>query len=566
METLYSRKSRAERLIATGRAVLAGFFLLAIWLDPSKPSRYAEITYTILASYLGYTIVLAILTWRQNILWGRSKIIAHALDLMVFAIIMFLTEGPTSPFFVYFVFLLVCATLRWQWRGTLWTAVSVLATVIVMAFYPTYLLHDPNFELNRFIIRIVYLAVVAILLGYLGAYEQKLRGELSKLAAWPRTIPVEVRALVREMLEHAAAILGAPRMLLAWEEEEEPWLHLASWSHGEFHYTREPPAAFGALVAAPLVGTNFFCLGARNSRPIVVYNSPAGFQRWQGAPLHPQLQARFNARTVLGLRMHGKEHEGYIFAFDRSRISADDLVLGEIVVRELVTRLDQFSLLKQLQAAAAIEERIRLARDLHDGLLQFLTGAALQLETVHRLMEADPETARQRLLEIQRLIAAEQRDLRSQIRELKPSPPNLPEMDFELAIRLEELAERVKRHWGLRVEVNLKRLEPRIPRTLAQEIYFIIHESLINAARHAKASAVRAELAVEDNGVRILIADNGRGFPFRGRYDYGDLTKMNLGPVTLKERIASLGGSLAIDSSDTGTRLEITLPLAENGG
>jgi hypothetical protein len=75
--------------------------------------------------------------------------------------------------------------------------------------------------------------------------------------------------------------------------------------------------------------------------------------------------------------------------------------------------------------------------------------------------------------------------------------------------------------------------------------------------------AVRAEIDVGENYVNITVSDDGHGFPFQGQYDHTDLTKMNLGPVTLKERIAALGGSLAIDSSDTGTRLEITLPLTE---
>lgn len=146
---------------------------------------------------------------------------------------MFLTTGPASPFFVFFVFSLICATLRWQWRGAMYTAAIAISVVIVMAVYPADLLREPEFEMNRFIIRIGYLAVVAALLGYLGAYEQQLRGELSSLAAWPRTAPEDVSALVCETLEHASAILAAPRVLAAWEEREEPYLPIRaclSWT------------------------------------------------------------------------------------------------------------------------------------------------------------------------------------------------------------------------------------------------------------------------------------------------------------------------------------------------
>lgn len=62
---------------------------------------------------------------------------------------MFLTTGPASPFFVFFVFSLICATLRWQWRGAMYTAAIAISVVIVMAVYPADLLREPEFEMNR---------------------------------------------------------------------------------------------------------------------------------------------------------------------------------------------------------------------------------------------------------------------------------------------------------------------------------------------------------------------------------------------------------------------------------
>ena len=174
----------------------------------------------------------------------------------VFALFMFFTERPVSPFFGFFVFSLMGATLRWQWRGTLWTAVTALAAVIGMSLYPTDLFRDPEFELEMFIITIVCLAVVATLLDCLGAYEEKLRTELSGLAAWPPTVPEEAPAMAREMLEHTAGILGAPPMVLAWEEDEEPWLYLGLWSDGELQYTREPPASSSWLKGSNATGAS----------------------------------------------------------------------------------------------------------------------------------------------------------------------------------------------------------------------------------------------------------------------------------------------------------------------
>lgn len=215
LDPQYSPQSRAERLIAAARVVLAAFSFLAIWLDPSEPTRYAQTAYAILAIYVGYALLTALLVWRSTAPLGRQVFVMHAFDLGVFSLFMFFTQGPTSPFFVFFVFSLVCGTLRWQWRGTLWTAVVALAAFVGMGFYAAKVISDPAFELNRFIMRSVYLAVVAALLAYLGLYEQRRRGEIARLAAWPPVVPHEVRLLVRETLEHAARVLGAPRVLMA---------------------------------------------------------------------------------------------------------------------------------------------------------------------------------------------------------------------------------------------------------------------------------------------------------------------------------------------------------------
>jgi len=231
----------------------------------------------------------------------------------------------------------------------------------------------------------------------------------------------------------------------------------------------------------------------------------------------------------------------------------------------MAARMDHFYLLQRLRQAAAAEEAIRLARDLHDGLLQSLTAAALELQTVHGLLPEKPEMARDRLGEVQRLIAAEQRDLRSFITVLKPVPLAATEAEASLAARLDELAKWVERQWGLRVELKVEPTEARISDGLAQQTYLMIHEALVNAARHAQASAARVELGAHDGRLSITVADNGRGFPFRGRYDHAALAEHGLGPASLKGRIASLGGSLAIDSAESGARLEITLPLSPPG-
>jgi signal transduction histidine kinase len=191
---------------------------------------------------------------------------------------------------------------------------------------------------------------------------------------------------------------------------------------------------------------------------------------------------------------------------------------------------------------------------------------SLQMAAVRRLLEENLHAARDHLLEIQRLIADEQRDLRFLVRELKSATLDAAKTDFSLATRLEAVSKQIERQWGLRVELDVKLSGPQLPTELAHEIYYIVHEALVNAARHACASAVCATIEQQSDRVQIAVADNGRGFPFQGRYTLAALMSLQLGPAMLRDRVASLGGTLALDSTAAGSRLAICLPLASLGG
>ena len=136
--------------------------------------------------------------------------------------------------------------------------------------------------------------------------------------------------------------------------------------------------------------------------------------------------------------------------------------------------------------------------------------------------------------------------------------------DSTLDARLVDLFRRLESPWGLRVEPSLAGLD-RLPAERSNDVYLMIHEGLINVARHAEASVARLDRAVEAGQVSIAISDDGRGFSFKGLYDHGTLAALELGPVTLKERLARLGSSVSIDSSPGATRLQITFPVRSQG-
>lgn len=562
----YSPQGRAERLLAASRALLASCSLFAVWFDPTEPAKYVTVTYSLMVGYVGYALLLVFLAWRADVTLVRARVFTHCLDLAIFSLLIYVTEGaPTSPFFVFFLFSLVCGTVRWQWRGTVWTAAVALPLFVGSGLYSSEILHDPTFDLNPFVNRSVYLVVATVLLSYLGAYQSWLSDELFKLAAWPRTTFPHAQPLVSAILEHAGTMLNTPRIFLVWEDPEEPWLNWVTWERNSFTWTQEPLSKLHTLVAEPLQEVNFLCPNTQGPAPTILQTSATEVAHWQGQPLHPEFQIQKAVQSVLSFRLLSENLDGRIFFFDKFGMTSDDLVLGAIVAREMTSRLDEFYLLQRLQRTAALDERIRLARDLHDGLLQSLTGAALQLETIQRVLDKDMRAARERLGDIQRILATEQRELRFFIEELRPSGSNSKAFDVNLRSRLTDLVERITWQWRIPVDLRLESEIPSLPGSLTREIYHILREAVVNAARHGQARTIQVKFAVVADKIQMLVADDGRGFPFRGRYDLAELIARNIGPTTLKERITALNGDLLIDSTDTGSQLFITLPCLDMG-
>jgi signal transduction histidine kinase len=559
-DSQYSARGRGERLIVAGRVVLAAFSLVAIWLDPLAPSKHAGMAYTLLVTYLGCSLLLVPLVWRADRTLNGVGLVTHVVDLPVFALLMYFTEGPTSPFFIYVTFALLCGALRWQWPGTLWTAVAALAVFGAMGAYARYGLHDPDFEINQFVIRGSYLVVVAIMLGYLSAYEHRVRSDIVQLAAWPRDLPDALDARVQTDLQTAGEILAVPRVLMVWEEADEPWICVAASFGGQFQCRRESPDSLQPMIPEPLSAAGFLCRNANARRPSVSYTSVAGLRRWRGLPLHPGLQSRFAVRSVFSTPMDGQHVRGRLFFLDKNDLMLDDLTLAQIVARQVASDLDRLHVQAQLTQAAAAEERMRLARDLHDGVLQSLTGAALQLEAARRTHPGGSGAVLSRLDEIQELIMAEQRRLRSFIQQLKPARGPTVQLDAELDVGLVDLQKRIARQWGLGMTVRVEGAPRSVPPFLAREVNHLVQEAVVNAARHARASSVQVTLAADDRWVRITVTDDGGGFPFIGRYGLDDLAEKRIGPVSLRERVAALGGEMTLDSRLTGSRVEMAVP------
>ncbi|HUO87359.1 MAG TPA: histidine kinase, partial [Thermoanaerobaculia bacterium] len=534
--------------------------LFAVWLDPSEPANQAAIAYGLLIAYLVYALLVALAVTRVEVRMRGWREVAHAFDLAFFSAFVYFTAGPASPFTAYFVFSLVCSALLWGWRGTLWTAIAALTAYFGIGLWlgvvaDTPAGSEPVFDLNRVIIRGVYLVVVAVLLGYLGSHGRRTLRELSALATTPQRVPRDRRELAREVLAYVREVLASPRAAIVWrpaDHEEGGWRALLEGGTVSFAEEGDGDAV---AMADDLADRAFLALHLDRAAPRVMVKRDSHLEAWDGRWLAPRTAAWLRPATLLSVPIRGELVRGRLFVLDRADPTSDELLLAEVVASVVAIRLDQFSLTVRLARAAADSERVRLSRDLHDGVLQALTGIALRLEAVRR--ESAAAGALQGLEEIQALIVREQRDLRFFIGELRPAVPG-ESGPGRLEARLGDLVDRLQRQFGLAVDLAVE--DGAVPESLARDVYHLVREALVNAARHGGAVAARVHLRQGPGLLALTVEDSGRGFAFTGRFTGGELAARGEGPQSLRERVEALGGELVLDASPGATRLDISLP------
>jgi signal transduction histidine kinase len=556
-----SSRVQSEQTIAFARVVLAATALFAVWLDPPSPPEYASLAYSLHWVYVIYASAMALwmVAWEGGDL---LPILTHAGDIIVFSIFQYLTLGPSSPFFVYFVFSMFCGAIRWGWRGTLVTGVLVLLFYVSMAVSMNLRSPSMGFEVNRFVVRLAYLVVATGMLVYLGLYEARLRLEIERLARWPAPIADTPDAAVGRILEYGARLMHAGCVLAIWEAGDEPAVHEALWTPDGITIRTHAPGALPVVTDEALARSTFMCGGtARSARGIILPDTTGRLVRRRGVPVHPGILERLSGAGMATSPFRTDLTTGRVFFSDFGTPPTEAVPLTEVVAREIASSLDQLHSAQQRQELAAREERIRVARDLHDGVLQGLTGVRLELRAIAKMQAESPDSLRQQLVSLERALATEQRELRLFISGLEPGSAQRIDRTSTLALRLDSLRERLALEWKTPVTLRVSSRVVPMPGPIEEAIPLMVHEAAVNALKHAHPSRVSVDVESADGQVRISVIDDGHGFPFKGSFDHQTLAALDLGPRSLLDRLTALGGQLSIESSDTGSRVHMVLSL-----
>ena len=529
----------SARIIALGRLLLAALFLLAILIDVTQPAEAPRITYAVLGSYVIFAAVLSLATWRNWWLDARLAGPAHAVDIAVFMLLVFVTEGYTSPFFIFFVFLLLAAAIRWGWRETALTA--MLVTLLYLGSGLVAVRSGNDFEIYRFVVRTAQLVIVSLILIWFGANQWRARfvlpsDELSVEPSLDKS-PLET-ALRAAMLD-----IGAGQGAIVWRDSGQREARALAIRDGERKDIRLKRPLLEGTIATPFLYDMRRRHGLkRDSERSLRTADPL-------AAIGPETAAVAGATEGLALPLFMDKGDGLMFLEQVPNLSTDHIDLGDQISADVSAHIQRHALLKATEDSAEARSRLALARDLHDSAVQFLAGAAFRIEAMKRA-DAAGRPIETQLNELKQLMMQEQGELRSFITALRSGP----EVTLrQLADDLRALAQRLSKQWAIECTFSGEGDDTPISTRLHLDAHQLVREGAANAVRHAAAKSVRIALDASADDLRIDLVNDGAEYP-----RFGDVMEP---PQTLKERVEQAGGVVGVSRGMDVTKVSISLPL-----
>ncbi len=534
-------KWSSGQIIAFCRLVLASVFLLAIYIDPSQPAIMPATGYVVLGAYAAIAVILVIIAFASFWLDFILARFVHVLDLVTFGAVVYMTEGYTSPFFTFSVFLLLSAAIRWSARETTLTAIAV-NTLFLGAGAMAQLTVPLDLDLKRLLIRAFYLMVLSGLFVLFAVNAERPRRARGLRAG--RGSAEGHASLVEAALDHVQSRLSAGRIAMAWRDTDEPrsWI---SWRKADGVSDQSMRASDIDWAIAFQKGVpHLFEVASRHrlwGGPRPVIGKLAETQADELAKLG------LTRGIALPVRIEGLE--ATVFAAGIHKLSSDHLAISEVLIDDLTQLAEDDARRRIADETTEARVRINLARDLHDSVAQFLAGVSFRLEALRR-SDRSAEELREDIERFQDELASEQMHLRELITELRRSRAGSAAAD--LSGGLSSLCQRLADQWQITVDCQCDQ-DLVLPAAMEGELRQMIREAVANAVRHGRAERVEIGIARNDGAVRVTIADNGSGIA------NADTAAAAL-PRSLEERTRAMGGDMSV-SGEAGTRIELTLPL-----
>jgi signal transduction histidine kinase len=567
---------RIERWLATARVFLAVSTLVAIRMDPTELG-HTWAAYGLFVFYMANGILILMLLRRRQQSTAAFRILVHAGDVVWPAVISIFAEGPRTPFFLFFFFVLAAAAYRWGLWETLGTAAAEVVLLWMESFVVLHMgmgerallglhVNSSEFEPKRLFMLSIYLLVMGLLLGYLAEQQKHLRAEKAVVTGALSRIRVEagLTGTMQQIFQETMSMYGASRLIVASQES-----HSHRTFVGELNASEDgKPSEFQWMESGPRDAKTYLedfpgdvCYGAFDGdRWATLALDPNGNQVpvENLAPLSQLRDAQKFDSLITVAFLFGGEWRGRVFLFNPAwrGEKQEELRFLLDLVRQVGPAVYNVYLLHRLRRRAGAAERARFARELHDGAVQSLIAVEMQVDVLRRQADAGKPIGGE-LGRIQGLLREEVLKLRELMQQMKAI-----EVDKDRLLRvLNDTVERFQRETGIsaRFVTDLEELD--MPQRICRELLRIVQEGLVNVRKHSGARHALVRLASTKSRWNLTLEDDGKAFPFEGRLNLDQLEETGKGPMIIKERVRLIAGQLTVESNPgQGARLEITVP------
>ena len=533
------------RMVSLMRCVLVLAGLSIIWVDPTEPARFVELTYISLGIYGIWSVGLFLSAGRGT---GIIHRYAPWIDVLGAAYLVALTQGTSSIFFFIFLFAILVASFSQGYReGMLVTSVSTLLFAVVgFSFAPP----EPAFELNRYLIRVIYLFALGWMIAYWGGREMALKRRLMILqeigSQWNPRIGVDRTISVN--LERLLDFFGSAECILAIRRPTNPPTYYTYTASTRRSPRSSPPSeisesAASVLLALPDALVTSYAAAGNDARSVA-----AAATKGASAEDFARLGNLFDAERFATAPYRQRDGTfGRLFLIPREGSSTRiDVGFLAQLVSAIAQAIENTQLTDELVLKAAEHERFRISLDIHDTTVQPYIGLKLGLDALHREAgEHNPLSRRiGELLEMASMTIRDLRGYATALREKAPMSGNA------LMSAVQEQAERFNRFYGVEVDVQTDP-DMQVGAQVAAEAFRIISEGLSNVLRHTAARRAFVRLQSRDGWLQVAIGNESTtgGAP------------RSFIPRSISERAASLGGTSFVENSEDGhTIVHVSIP------
>ena len=554
-ETLYAAGHKPfdlaiERLITLLRFCLALFCLADLPAGPEPQLYDRSVFESILVAYTIFSLIIASLPTIARLRTGW-QLPVHLIDIGVISYLVYFFPNLSSSFFILYVFVLLSATFRWNWHGAILTTFAIFVLQVVLYF--------TNRITAEFIVHSAFLFIMGGVFAFFGVGRERSANRLNQIASWPKT-GAQLYAYpddhwLTSSLAHIAATLQVPRIFIVWEIVPEPYLFTTFFAEGKCQHDRIAAGIFDNLVPVELQDVVFASADVK----LKEYFTAMGPSVSADQVVDKTLQTKYKISSVCSAPFSGDNCQGRLFLLDRPDWGQEELSLTEIVAAHLCNEIEYYAMWTQLEETAANRERMRLFRDLHDGTLQSLAAAALQLKMI---ADHSDEKSRSEIDNIRRLILGEQRRIRA-FAERRHSLSS--EQPVKVRNIIQRKIKKLQSQWNCLIRLSVTPQDAILSNEILHQLEFLVAEAVANAVQHGEASDIDIAIEWVKDEVKLRIVDDGHGLPsISGSYGQAQLANLGIGPQSILKRITDLRGTISLISSRQGVELFIAIGCGNN--